>query len=78
MGEKPLCPRALIAVVLLGEGRLLPVPLVTQSPILVLVSPGLFIFQKEDAASEKEFFLPGSNCEAVNSYFQDLFPLPLI
>lgn len=69
---------AVITVVLLGGGRLLRVPLVTQLLILVFVSPGLFIFQRQDATLKKEFFLPGSACGAANSYFQDLFPLPLI
>lgn len=78
VGEKSLCTTAVITVVLLGEERLLLVPLVTQSLILVLVSPDLFIFQREDATLEKKFFLPGSACRAVNSYFQDPFSLPLI
>lgn len=78
VGENPLCTMAVITVLLLGEGRLLPVPLVTQFQILVFVSPGLFIFQRQDDTLKKEFFLPDSACEATNSCFQDLFPLPLI
>lgn len=78
VGEKSLCTTAVITVVLLGEERLLLVPLVTQSLILVLVSPDLFIFQREDATLEKKFFQPDSACRAVNSYFQDPFSLPLI
>lgn len=44
VGEKLLCTTAVITVVLLGEGRFLPVPLVTLSLILVLVSPGFLCF----------------------------------
>lgn len=71
VGEVPLCTTAVITAVSPGEGRLLLVPLATQPPSLVPVSPshfGKYIY----------FFLPSFALRGCKQRFQGLSPLPSI